>query len=149
MPSVRTLYTRLERLHAVNSYNLYDRTIVPNSRHEIILEGSNNLEGPWQEYQFYYKPGNVNHSLPFVAPYSPRLDWQFWSASQSTQYMKQPWLLSLAYRLLLGQPEVLNLVDKQHSAFGEKTPKYIRATLYNYKFTDWKFRYVSLSVKIQ
>lgn len=69
MPSVRTLFTRLERLHVVNSYNLYDRTIVPTNRIEIVLEGSNKLEGPWQEYQFFYKPGNVNHSLPFVGKY--------------------------------------------------------------------------------
>lgn len=35
-------------------------------RPEIILEGSYDLEGPWLEYNFLYKPGNVNHSLPFV-----------------------------------------------------------------------------------
>lgn len=140
MPSVRTLFTRLERLHAVNSYNSYDHSIVTTGRYEIVLEGSNNLEGPWNEYQFFYKPGNVNHSLPFVAPYSPRLDWQFWSASQSI-YMKQPWLMSLAYRLLNGQPEVLNLLDKHHSGqLAQKAPKYLRATLYTYKYTNWNQR---------
>lgn len=35
-------------------------------RPEIILEGADNIDGPWKEYNFLYKPGNVNHSLPFV-----------------------------------------------------------------------------------
>jgi Protein of unknown function (DUF1222). len=35
-------------------------------RPEVILEGSNSIEGPWREYNFLYKPGNVNSTLPFV-----------------------------------------------------------------------------------
>ena len=35
-------------------------------RLEVIVEGSNNIDGPWKEYEFLYKPGNVNNSLPFV-----------------------------------------------------------------------------------
>jgi len=35
-------------------------------RPEIVIEGSDNIEGPWKEYEFLYKPGNVNNSLPFV-----------------------------------------------------------------------------------
>lgn len=38
-------------------------------RPEIIIEGANNLNGPWLEYNFLYKPGNVNSSLPFVGEY--------------------------------------------------------------------------------
>lgn len=35
-------------------------------RPEVIIEGSDSIEGPWREYEFLYKPGNINNSLPFV-----------------------------------------------------------------------------------
>lgn len=35
-------------------------------RPEVVIEGSDSIEGPWKEYEFLYKPGNVNNSLPFV-----------------------------------------------------------------------------------
>jgi hypothetical protein len=38
-------------------------------RPEVILEGSNHIDGPWLEYNFLYKPGNVNTSLPFVGTF--------------------------------------------------------------------------------
>lgn len=62
-----------------------------------------------------------------------------WFAAQS-DYTKQPWLMSLVYRLLQGQPEVLNLLDKERSGFGAKAPKYLRGSLYNYKYTQWNQR---------
>lgn len=133
-PTLQTTYNRLHKTRIVNQYGLFPKIVGAEGRPEIILEGSNSLEGPWKEYNFLYKPGNINHSLPFVVPYSPRLDWQFYWAAQST-YDKQPWLLSLTHRLLTGRPEALILIDKSHSAFGDKPPKYIRGVLYKYKFT--------------
>ncbi|RZC35518.1 lipase maturation factor 2, partial [Asbolus verrucosus] len=138
-PSIRTVYNRLNKLHAVNQYGLFTKMVGVDGRPEIILEGSDNLDGPWLEYNFLYKPGNVNHSLPFVAPYSPRLDWQMFWAAYST-YDKQPWILSLTYRLLVGRPEVLVLLDRHHSPFTQNPPKYIRATLYKYKYSSWSQR---------
>lgn len=136
---LRTVYNRLGKLHALNSYgNLFTKmTGVDGGRLEIILEGAASIEGPWSELNFMYKPGNVNHSLPFVAPYSPRLDWQLWWAAQST-YDKQPWLLSLAHRILTGKTEVLALLDHSHSR--NSPPKYLRAQLYRYQFTEWSQR---------
>lgn len=123
-PQLRTVYNRLNKLHAVNQYGLFTKTVGTQGRLEIVLEGSDNVEGPWKEYNFLYKPGNVNHSLPYVAPHSPRLDWQFWWAAQGN-YKDQPWVLSLAHRLLLGQPEVLALMDKNQPF--TKPPKFIRS----------------------
>lgn len=60
------VYNRLSKLHIVNQYGLFDKITGINGRPEIIIEGSNNVEGPWVEYNFLYKPGNVNNSLPFV-----------------------------------------------------------------------------------
>lgn len=65
-PSLKNIYNRLHKLHAVNQYDLASKIIDNDARYEIILEGSDNIEGPWQEYNFLYKPGNVNHSLPYV-----------------------------------------------------------------------------------
>lgn len=63
---MRTLYNRLHKLRAVNEYGLFPKMTGIDGRLEIILEGANNIDGPWREYNFLYKPGNVNHSLPFV-----------------------------------------------------------------------------------
>ena len=35
-------------------------------RPEVIIEGSNNMNSGWKEYEFLYKPGNVSHGLPIV-----------------------------------------------------------------------------------
>jgi len=31
-----------------------------------VIEESYCIEGPWKKYEFLYKPGKVNNSLPFV-----------------------------------------------------------------------------------
>lgn len=81
----------------------------------------------------------------FLAPYSPRLDWQMHWAAFNT-YEKEPWVLSLTHRILLGQPEVLSLLDRNHSPFVKNPPKYIRAALYKYKYTPWNQRWRSITV---
>ncbi|KAK4873362.1 hypothetical protein RN001_015391 [Aquatica leii] len=139
-PSLRTVYQRLGKLQIVNNYADLRKVPATKGRLEVILEGSESIEGPWLEYQFLYKPGNVNHSLPFVAPYSPRLDWQMHWAARG-EYKDHPWLLSLVHRLLQGRPEVRALLDRHHSPFQNKPPKYIRGTLYNYKYTTWSDRW--------
>ncbi|XP_066250668.1 lipase maturation factor 2-like [Euwallacea similis] len=138
-PFQQVTFNRLHKARIVNQYNLFPKITGVEGRPEILLEGSDSLEGPWKEYNFLYKPGNVNHSLAFVAPYSPRLDWQFYWAAQST-YDKQPWLLSLTHRLLTSRPEALSLIDQRHSPFSSKPPKYIRGVLYKYKFSSWGHR---------
>jgi len=35
-------------------------------RLEVVLEGSNDLESGWKEYNFRFKPGNLSDSLPLV-----------------------------------------------------------------------------------
>ena len=60
---------KLEPLHLVDSYGLFRHMTGADGRPEVIIEGSNNIEGPWKEYNFLYKPGNVNNSLPFVGKY--------------------------------------------------------------------------------
>ena len=68
-------------------------------RPEVILEGADSIHGPWLEYDFLYKPGNVSSAPQFLSPHQPRLDWQMWFAALGS-YQHNPWLLSLVFRLL-------------------------------------------------
>ncbi|XP_050435661.1 lipase maturation factor 2-like [Adelges cooleyi] len=104
-----------------------------NSRNEIILEGANDIKGPWYEYEFLYKPGNVNATPPIVAPYKAMLDEQLFFAAYSTP-AENPWFLSLVFRLLNNQKEVISLLDVP-ARFIKSPPKFIKASLYNYKFS--------------
>ena len=55
-----------------------------------------------------------------------------WFAALSN-YQNNPWFVTLVYRLLTGQPEVLQLMG--NNPFPDKPPNYVRATLYHYHFT--------------
>jgi len=114
----------------VNNYGLF--TVMTTSRPEIIIEGSNDGQN-WLEYGFKYKPVELNRSLPWVAPHQPRLDWQMWFAALGS-YQTSPWFPNLMYRILERSPDVLKLLDK--NPFPDRPPKYLRATVYDYKFTD-------------
>ena len=35
-------------------------------RPEVVIEGSNNMNSGWKEYEFLYKPGNTSRGLPIV-----------------------------------------------------------------------------------
>ncbi|CAB3382796.1 Hypothetical predicted protein [Cloeon dipterum] len=140
MVALRPIYAQVHKWHLTSPYSMYlqiDDKIV---RKEIVIEGSNSLKGPWAEFNFRYKPGNVNRSLPIIVPHQPRLDWQMWHAALST-YQHNPWTLSLAYRLLQGQPDVLQLLDPSNPFV--LPPKYVRAAVYVYKYTPWSERYGS------
>jgi lipase maturation factor 1 len=129
---------RLVRLEApfgiANSYGLF--AVMTTTRDEIIVEGSNDGR-EWRAYEFKYKPGDVYRAPPWVAPHQPRLDWQMWFAALGS-YRDNPWFLNFAVRLLQGSPEVLRLVAK--NPFPGAPPKYIRAQVYRYWFTDWATR---------
>ncbi|KAK6644938.1 hypothetical protein RUM43_001214 [Polyplax serrata] len=137
-PPLRKMYGKIEHLQIANSYGLFRRMTGVGGRPEIIIEGANDLKGPWLEYHFKYKPGDVNSSMPFVVPYQPRLDWQMWFAALGT-YHQNPWLMSTAYKILDGEKSVIQLLDTKRLPF-TKAPKYIKATLYHYHYTPWSQR---------
>ncbi len=118
----------------VNSYGLF--AVMTTTRLEIVVEGSNDGQH-WQEYEFRYKPGDLKHAPRWVAPYQPRLDWQMWFAALGS-YRDNPWFVNFLARLLQGSPEVLKLLER--SPFGERPPRYVRALIYEYRFTDLKTR---------
>lgn len=135
-PVVTQWHSKVEPFSIANSYGLFRRMTGLNGRPEVILEGSDSPTGPWKEYHFLYKPGNVSRALPVIIPHQPRLDWQLWFAALG-RLEHNPWFLSLVHRLLTNQDEVLNLMDREHNPFPHQPPKFIRAQLYTYRYTQY------------
>jgi lipase maturation factor 1 len=125
---------QIETFHVMSGYGLF--AVMTTTRPEIIIEGSDDGQ-LWKPYEFKYKPGDVDRRLSWVAPYQPRLDWQMWFAALSS-YRQNPWFSQLIVRLLEGEPAVTNLLGK--NPFPGKPPRLIRATAYDYHFTDWSTR---------
>jgi hypothetical protein len=124
----------LAPLRSFNNYGLF--AVMTTSRPEIIIQGSEDGV-TWKEYEFKYKPGDLKRRPGFVAPHQPRLDWQMWFAALG-RYEQNPWLVNFCVRLLEGSPDVLALLG--HNPFPGKPPRYIRAVVYDYHFTDWATR---------
>jgi len=117
-----------------NTYGLF--ASMTTTRPEITIQGSNDGV-TWLDYDFPYKPGDLRQPPHWVAPYQPRLDWQMWFAALS-DYRASPWFTNLMVRLLQGSPDVLRLFQK--NPFPSGPPKYIRAQLFQYSFTDFATR---------
>ncbi len=124
----------IEPFRSVNPYGLF--SVMTTSRMEIIIEGSKDGQA-WLPYEFKYKPGDVTRRPRFIAPHQPRLDWQMWFAALGSA-RQNPWLVNCCIRLLQGSPEVLGLLER--NPFPGAPPKYIRAELYEYHFTNFAER---------
>jgi len=127
---VERLYGWLAPINSLNRYGLF--AVMTTERLEIVVEGSDDNVS-WLPYEFKYKPGELSRRPQFVAPYQPRLDWQMWFAALGS-YRENLWFMNLCRRLLEGSPTVLALMSG--NPFGNAPPKYIRAILYQYHFTD-------------
>jgi len=142
------LARQVAQFHPLNSYGLF--AVMTKERPEIILEGS--ADGVvWREYEFPYKPGDLKRPLPVVAPHQPRLDWQMWFAALG-DIRSNPWLANLVLRLLEGNEAVTGLIAV--NPFPDQSPRFLRAKLYRYHFTNrnerrasgavWKREYLGL-----
>ena len=128
---IATLTGYIEPFRIVNGYGLF--RVMTKSRPEIIVEGS--ADGiDWLPYEFRWKPGALDKAPPWVAPHQPRLDWQMWFGALGT-YRHNPWFVSLLERLLHNTPAVTRLFA--HNPFPENPPRFVRARLYEYRFTTW------------
>lgn len=115
-----------------NSYGLF--AVMTTTRDEITIEGSDDGVD-WKPYTFIWKPGPLARAPLVVAPYQPRLDWQMWFASLGT-VERNHWFVMLCKNILQGNPTVLALF--QENPFPAHPPKFIRATIATYHFTNWK-----------
>jgi hypothetical protein len=53
-------------------------------------------------------------------------------------YRQNLWFVSFAVRLLEGSPDVIGLLER--NPFPSHPPRYVRAEVYEYSFTDWAER---------
>lgn len=120
--------------HLVNTYGAFGS--IGRIRREVVIEGTDEAqptaETAWKEYEFKGKPGAVRRLPRQWAPYHLRLDWLMWFAAISPGYA-QPWLTPFLQRLLRNDPATLRLL--RHNPFPSSPPRYVRAQLYEYRFT--------------
>ncbi|NMN98418.1 lipase maturation factor family protein [Antrihabitans stalactiti] len=120
--------------HLVNSYGAFGT--VTKVRFEVVLEGTSARdrldEAEWLEYEFKGKPGDPSRRPRQFAPYHLRLDWLMWFAAISPIYAR-PWLFPLLRKLLDGDPATLKLL--RTNPFPTEPPMFVRALLYEYRFT--------------
>jgi predicted DCC family thiol-disulfide oxidoreductase YuxK len=134
LPGLGTLSQAVSPFMIVNSYGLF--AVMTVTRPEIVIEGSSD-GNVWREYVFRYKPGPLTRPPPWDIPHQPRLDWQMWFAALG-DVRDSPWVLSLMARLLEGSQPVLGLFAS--NPFADRPPRYVRAELYDYQFTDRRTR---------
>lgn len=123
--------------HLMNTYGAFGS--VGRTRYEVVIEGTDDHDiteqTVWREYGFKGKPGDP-HRLPRQwAPYHLRLDWLMWFAALSPAYALD-WLGPFVARLLRNDAPTLRLL--RHNPFPASPPQYVRAQLYQYRFTTWR-----------
>jgi len=123
-------YRFLAPFGIVNSYGPF--AVMTKVRNEIVIEGSAD-QITWQEYQFKYKPGDLEKCPGWVAPHQPRIDWQMWFAALNKPEHER-WLFNLLIRLLQNSEPVTAIF--KHNPFPDDPPASIRARFYEYTFTS-------------
>jgi hypothetical protein len=119
--------------HLVNAYGAFGS--VTRERYEIVLEGAADEQGTeWKEYGFRAKPGDPARMPPQVAPYHLRLDWLMWFLPLGGLRNPQPWFIRLVDKLLAGDRQVAKLLG--YDPFPGRPPRFIRALIYRYQYTD-------------
>ena len=124
----QTIDDVFEPFHIVSPYGLF--AVMTTTRNEIIVEGSDDGV-QWREYEFRYKPGDVNRRPPWNIPHQPRLDWQMWFAALDDP-QRSPWFSRFLERLLENEPSVTALLER--NPFPDKPPTYVRAEFYDYTY---------------
>jgi hypothetical protein len=123
----------------VNTYGAFGS--VTRRRYEVVVEGTDASSlGPdatWREYEFKGKPGDPRRRPPQVAPYHLRLDWLMWFLPLSPFY-GEGWLMPFLSRLLEGDPAML--AQLRRNPFPGSVPTFVRARLFEYRFTTWRER---------
>jgi hypothetical protein len=133
LSSEQVMNTSFDPLDLVNTYGAFGS--VGQQRFNVVFEGTmddtTGNKADWKAYIYKGLPVAVNKQSPQIAPYQLRLDWQMWFAGMSTadQY---PWTYNLVWKLLHNDPGAVSLFAG--NPFAGKSPRFIRAVLYRYKF---------------
>jgi hypothetical protein len=127
----------------VNAYGAFGG--VTRERYEIVLEGTSEANpsgrAAWKAYEFKGKPGDPKRRPPQVAPYHLRLDWLMWflplslvKGGRVVNRGIELWFLRLVAKLLVGDRRIGALFRR--NPFEEEPPRFVRAHVYRYAFTD-------------
>ena len=131
----QVMNTVYNRFHLVGTYGAFGSITRP--RYEVIVEGTDEAlltsSMKWREYEFKGKPGSLGRMPPQIAPYHLRLDWLMWFAAMSS-YDEHPWFVHFMAKLLEGDRPTLSLL--RANPFPNRPPRYVRALLYEYHFTN-------------
>ena len=120
----------IQPLSIANRYGLFARMTW--ARYEIEFQGSDDGKN-WIAYPFRFKPQDVDRAPLVYAPYHPRFEWNLWFAMLGT-INESPWVANVEVRLLEASPPVLQLFAG--NPFAARPPKFVRAVIYQYWFTD-------------
>ncbi len=131
LPFASKFKQKIEPFHILNFYEVFG--LMTTFRNEVTIEGSNDNEN-WRAYPFRWKPGELQKAPGQVAPFHPRLDSKMWFAAFLPDMHESSWFQNLIIKLLQGSEEVLALFES--NPFPKGPPKYIRARLDTYSFTD-------------
>lgn len=123
--------------HLFNSYGMF--AVMTTTRPEIVFEGSDDGKN-WKVYEFHYKVGDLKKPPPIVAPHMARLDWRLWFAAMD-RVSESPWVFGIVKLLLTGDPQIKPFF--RDYPFPDHPPKYIRAFVYDYHFSDWSQLFTS------
>jgi Lipase maturation factor len=129
----QVMNTSFDPFDLVNTYGAFGS--VGRERNEIVFEGTTENEvtanTTWKPYEFRCKPGDPERRPCWMSPYHYRVDWQIWFAAM-TQPDQAPWTLHLVWKLLHADKGTLSLLAGD--PFAGDAPRFIRATLYRYRF---------------
>jgi len=127
--------TSFDPLELVNTYGAFGS--VGRERLNVVFEGTSagapDSEADWKPYLYAALPVESLARPRQIAPYQPRLDWQMWFAAMGSP-SDYPWTLHLVFKLLHNDPGALSLFAS--NPFSDRPPRFVRATLFRYRFAD-------------
>jgi hypothetical protein len=136
MSSGQQMNASFNSYHLMNTYGAFGS--ISRTRHEVVVEGTDEPRitehTVWREYGFKGKPGDPHRMPRQWAPYHLRLDWLMWFAALNPLYARG-WFRPFAERLLRNDPPTLRLLG--HNPFPDSPPRFVRAQLYEYRYTTW------------
>jgi predicted DCC family thiol-disulfide oxidoreductase YuxK len=130
LPLASTMQEAFAPLLVANTYGVF--AVMTTTRPAIVIEGSDDGT-TWREYELPYQSGPTDRALTWNIPLQPRLDWQLWFAALEG-LGRNLWIENLMRGLLQGSEPILALFAT--NPFPGHPPKYVRAELYDYRFTD-------------
>jgi hypothetical protein len=131
-------------LHLVGSYGAFGS--VTRERYEVVIEATSDSllsdQTSFREYEFKGKPGDPYRRPRQWAPYHLRLDWLMWflplrmpsKRPELVPLRYERWFMCLIEKLLRADRRVLSAL--QSAPFAAQAPKYVRASLYRYEFSN-------------